>query len=302
MGSRLNVRQLLRRYGLRPKKTWSQNFLVDEDVLVDIAEAVLHNEVQTVVELGAGIGALCALLAANARRVIAVERDRDLAALLRNEFSNDPVVEVLEANAATLDFKQLSARLGEKPAVVGNLPYHMATQILFHLLDFCPDLSHWVLMFQKELADRLMAAPGSRAYGVISVLVGQRAEVERVRQVEPQAFYPRPKVHSSVLRFWPRESPRAPVRDWGLFEQVVKGAFGQRRKKVKNALMSSFGARLESGELDRALSAAEVDGSLRAEQLSIEDFSRLADALKTVVGGVSSRASSPWPSTTACGY
>lgn len=285
MGRRLNVQKILSRYGLKPKKTWSQNFLVDEDVLGDIAEAVLLDESRTVVELGAGIGALCALLAGNARRVIAVERDRDLAALLRNEFSNDPVVEVLEANAATLDFRQLSARLGERPAVVGNLPYHMATQILFHLLDFSSYLSHWVLMFQKELADRLMAAPGGRTYGVVSVLVGQRTDVERVRQVEPQSFYPRPKVRSSVLRFWPREAPRVPVRDWGLFERVVKGAFGQRRKKVKNALLSSFGSQLQGGEMDRALLAAEVDGSLRAEQLSIEDFSRLADVLWSVVGG-----------------
>jgi len=285
MGRRLNVRQLLQRYGFKPKKTWSQNFLVDEDVLYDIAEAVEWSKARTVIELGAGIGALSALLAGNARRVIAVERDRDLAALLRNEFANDPVVEVLEANAATLDFKELSARLGEKPAVVGNLPYHMATQILFHLLDHGANLSHWVLMFQKELADRLLAAPGGRDYGVVSVLVQQRTDVERVLVVEPQAFYPRPRVRSSVLRFWPRAAPRAPVRDWGLFERVVKGAFGQRRKKVRNALQASFGPRLKSGGLDRALLAANIDGGLRAEQLSIEEFSNLADVLCGEISG-----------------
>ena len=279
MGRRLNVRTVLSRFGLKPKKTWSQNFLVDEDVLCDIAEAIEWGQVNTVVELGAGIGALSALLAGNARRVIAVERDRDLAALLRNEFLNDPVVEVLEANAATLDFKELSARLGERPAVVGNLPYHMATQILFHLLDSGAELSHWVLMFQKELADRLLAAPGGRTYGVVSVLVQQRTDVEQVLQVEPQAFYPRPKVRSSVLRFWPRTEPRVPVRDWALFERVVKGAFGQRRKKVRNALLSSFGSRLTGQELDRMLISAGIDGGQRAEQLSIEDFSRLADAI-----------------------
>jgi len=225
------------------------------------------------------------MLARSARRVVAVERDRDLAALLRAEFKNDPVVEVLEANAAALDFKELSGRLGEKPAVVGNLPYHMATQILFHLLASGADLSHWVLMFQKELADRLQAAPGSRAYGVVSVLVQQRADIEQVLQVEPHAFYPRPKVRSSVLRFWPRAAPRVPVRDWDLFERVVKGAFGKRRKKVRKALLSAFGPRLKSGRLDRALSAADIDGNLRAEQLSIEDFSRLADVLWSELPG-----------------
>ena len=285
MGHRLNVRQVLLRYGLKPKKGWSQNFLVDEDVLFDIAEAVEWGEVQTVIELGAGVGALSAMLARNARRVLAVERDRDLAALLRIEFKNDPVVEVLEANAATLDCAELSARLGEKPAVVGNLPYHMATQILFHLLASGSVLSHWVLMFQKELADRLLAASGSRAYGVISVLVQQRTDIEQVLQVEPQAFYPRPKVRSSVLRFCPRAAPRVPVRDWDLFEQVVKGAFGQRRKKVRNALLSAFGPRLKSGGLDQAFLTADIDGNLRAEQLSIEDFSRLADVLGSILPG-----------------
>ena len=280
MGRTLNVRAVLRRHGLKPKKTWSQNFLIDEDVLYDIAEAVLWEEVQTVVELGAGIGALSALLAGNARRVVAVERDRDLAAVLKSEFLNDPVVEVVEANAATLDFKDLAGRLGEKPAVVGNLPYHMATQILFHLLDSGADLSHWVLMFQKELADRLLAGPGTRAYGVVSVLVQQRTDIEKVLQVEPQAFYPRPKVRSSVLRFRPRAELRAPVGDWALFEQVVKGAFGQRRKKVRNALLSSLGSRLNGEDLDRVLLSADIDGGQRAEQLSIDDFSRLADAMK----------------------
>jgi 16S rRNA (adenine1518-N6/adenine1519-N6)-dimethyltransferase len=135
-------------------------------------------------------------------------------------------------------------------------------------------------MFQRELADRLLAAPGGRTYGVVSVLVQQRTDVEPVLQVQPQAFYPRPKVRSSVLRFWPRAEPRVPVRDWALFERVVKGAFGQRRKKVRNALLSSFGPRLKSEELDRMLVSADIDGGQRAEQLSIEDFSRLADAIK----------------------
>jgi 16S rRNA (adenine1518-N6/adenine1519-N6)-dimethyltransferase len=278
MGRRLNVRQLLLRYGLKPKKGWSQNFLVDEEVLFEIAEAVEWRQVQTVIELGAGVGALSAMLARNARRVVAVERDRDLAVLLRAEFSNDPVVEVLEANAAALDFKQLRERLGEKPAVVGNLPYHMATQILFHLLAAGPELSHWVLMFQKELADRLLAAPGSRVYGVVSVLVQQRTKVERVLSVSPQAFYPRPRVRSSVLRFWPRSAPRVQVRDGSLFERVVKGAFAQRRKKLRNALAGAFGDQLDGEGVARVLRAAGVDGDLRPEQLTIEDFSRLADA------------------------
>jgi 16S rRNA (adenine1518-N6/adenine1519-N6)-dimethyltransferase len=284
MARRLNVRSILGRYGLRPKRHWSQNFLVDVDVIAAIAEAACRSPLSAVVELGAGFGALTAMLARRTGRVVAVERDRDLAAVLRQEFAGDQAVEIVEANAATLDFGELTGPLGDRVAAVGNLPYHMAAPILFHLIASGEVFTHWVLMFQKEMADRLASGPGSREYGVISVLAQQHCEIESVLEVAPDSFYPAPKVRSRVLLFSPRESPRVEVRSPEMFKRVVKGAFSQRRKKLRNSLLAAFST-LDKAAIDQALIRAEVDGQVRAEQLSIEMFGRLADEFYGLVNG-----------------
>jgi len=278
MAGRLNVREHRSRHGLKPKSSWSQNFLVDLDVLQSIAEAA-QAQGRVVVELGAGLGALTSQLAQLAQRVVAVERDRELAVLLRAEFSDNSQVEILEANAATLHWSALVDELQARPVVVGNLPYHMATPILFHLIEAKAHLSSWLLMFQDEMALRMLAGPGSRTYGVLSVMVQQHTEVESVLKVGPDSFFPAPKVNSRVLRFRPLARPRVAVKDEKMFERVVRAAFGQRRKKIRNGLLSVWGRGHQSDRVDRALALASVDGSLRAEQFSMEEFGRLADAL-----------------------
>lgn len=281
MAEYLNVHAILRKHGLRPKSQWGQNFLVDVEVLESIADAARLSPGRCAVDLGAGIGALTAMLARRARKVAAVERDRDLAKLLRREFAGDEGVEIIEDNAATLDFAALAERLGDRPVLVGNLPYHMATRILFHLLDARDHLRQWVLMFQKEMADRLVAGPGGRDYGILGVLIQQHTRVERVMEVGPQAFSPAPKVRSSVLRFVPRAGPRVPVISQRAFERVVRGAFGQRRKKLRNSLRAAFD-RANRDDIEQWLERAGLDGDLRAEQLTMGDFGRLADVLVAI--------------------
>lgn len=276
MARRLNVRSILGRYGLRPKRQFSQNFLVDVDVLEAIAQAACRSPVQAVVELGAGFGALTTMLARETGRVVAIERDRDLAKVLRQEFAGDQAVEIVEANAATVDFSRLAGSLGERIGAVGNLPYHMAAPILFHLIESGTVFTHWVLMFQKEMADRLVSDPGSREYGVTSVLAQQHCHIEPVLEVAPESFYPAPKVRSLVLSFRPRQVPRVEVLSPEMFRRVVKGAFAQRRKKLRNSLLAAFNT-LDKAAVDQALERAEVDGQVRAEQLSVEMFGRLAD-------------------------
>jgi len=283
MGERLNVKALLRRHGLRPKRSWSQNFLVDVDVLTAIAAACEAGPEDAVVELGAGLGALTALLARRAGRVVAVERDRDMACVLRSEFAGDGRVEVVEANAATLDWPGLVARLGHPPRVVGNLPYHMASQILFHLLEAGAGLRSWVLMVQREMAERVASRPGSKAWGVLGALVQQRADVQRVLEVPPSAFHPKPEVHSTVLRFSPLQGLRVPVRDERLFERLVKGLFQQRRKTLRNGLKAAFGAQLDPPALDRVLDRAGLEAGVRAEQLGLVQLGALADALAEAI-------------------
>lgn len=284
MADRLNVKALLRKHGLRPKKSWSQNFLVDLDTLAQIVDAAGLGADDVVVELGAGLGALTAMLAREAGLVVAVERDRDLAQVLRSEFAGDPRVELLEANAARLDFGALRERYGRRLVVVGNLPYHMASQIVFKLVEAGQALDHWLVMVQREMAQRMVAGPGSRRYGVMSIRLALTAEVVPELVVPPEAFLPAPRVQSQVVRGRPLPSPRVQVQDPALLERLIGGVFNQRRKKVVNGLKATFGRELAPDALQEALQEAGVLPELRPEQLTVEQFARLADALAARLG------------------
>lgn len=275
MERRFDIRSLLARHGLRPKRSWSQNFLVDAAVLERIADAC-DIAGRPVVELGAGAGALTAVLAASASRVIAVERDREFARLLRAEFALSPTVEVLEANAARLDWEELAHQLGGPCVAVGNLPYHMATPILFSLLEAPGAVLRAVLMLQREMAERLCAEPGTRECGAASVMLQMRADVEAVLDVPPGAFYPAPRVYSRVIRIRPLPGLRHAVRDFGYFGRLVRSAFSGRRKTLSNSLRA-FLSKSSRDASDEIIRRAGIDPGLRAEALSLEDWARLSD-------------------------
>jgi len=279
VAEQLNVKALLRKHGLRPKKSWSQNFLVDLDVLDRIVEAAELRADDVVVELGAGLGALTAMLARQAGRVVAVERDRDLARVLRSEFAADPRVELLEANAARLDFAALRQRLGRRPVVVGNLPYHMASQIVFQLVEAGQQLDRWLVMVQREMAQRMVAGPGTRSYGAMSIRLALAAEVLPDLEVPPEAFLPAPRVHSQVVRGRPRSTALVEVRDAAVLDRLIRGVFSQRRKQIFNGLKATFGRELSADAIEEALQEAGLLPQLRPEQLAVEQFAGLADAL-----------------------
>jgi 16S rRNA (adenine1518-N6/adenine1519-N6)-dimethyltransferase len=283
MSERLNVKQLLKRHGLRPKRSWSQNFLVDLDVLEQIGRVAEIESGDVVVELGAGLGALTAVLANSAKRVVAVERDRDMAQVLRSEFAGDERVLIFEANAASLDWPTLVAGLGQAPIVVGNLPYHMASQILFHLLDEGLGLKSWVIMVQREMAQRMVASPGGRDFGVLSLQLQMRADPEVVLTVPPSAFHPAPKVLSQVVRGVPLGGYRYPVDDHKMFNSLVKSVFSQRRKKIRNGLKSTFKGRLGMDRIDEILVRLGVFSEARAEQLDLKVFVDLANFFNAAI-------------------
>ena len=272
-------RALLEKYGLRAKKSWGQNFLGDPAVLDCIARLAVEREGEAVVELGAGLGHLTARLVARGARVTAVERDRDLARVLRGELGGR--VRVLEADAARLDYRALAAGAGEggRIAVAGNLPYHLSGPILFSLLEQDVAVSRAVLLLQREVAERLGAAPGTASWGLLSVLLQQRALVTVERLVPPQAFVPAPRVESAVVRiaFGP---PRAEVADRARFRALVKAGFAQRRKTLANALAA---ARIAPRKVLRAaLQAAGIDPSRRGETLAVSEWAALESALGRV--------------------
>jgi 16S rRNA (adenine1518-N6/adenine1519-N6)-dimethyltransferase len=252
--------ELLRRHGLRPKKDWGQNFLGDADILGALADLAGLRPGEMVVELGAGLGHLTHALAATGARVIAVERDRDLVPILRAEL---PEVEVAEADAKSFDLT--AAARGERIVVCGNLPYHLSSPILFHLLDHRAVLRRAVLLLQREVAERVAAPPGGREYGVLSVLVQQVADARIGLRVDRSAFTPPPEVDSSALVLDFLQAPRVEVRDERRFRALVKAAFSQRRKTLWNAVKSMPGAR-------EALERAGIDPRRRGETLSVAEF------------------------------
>jgi 16S rRNA (adenine1518-N6/adenine1519-N6)-dimethyltransferase len=254
--------ELLRRHGLRPKKEWGQNFLGDEGVLTALAALARVGPGDAVVELGAGLGHFTRALAATGAQVIAVERDRELAPILRVEL---PGVEVVEADAKSFDLRAVARRLGKRVVLCGNLPYHLSSPILFHLLDQRDAVSRAVLLLQREVAERIAAPPGGRDYGLLSVLVQQVAEASIGLSVPRHAFTPPPEVESRALVLEMLERPRAEVRDEQRFRALVKAAFSQRRKTLWNALKTMPGAR-------EALATAAIDPQRRGETLSVEEF------------------------------
>jgi 16S rRNA (adenine1518-N6/adenine1519-N6)-dimethyltransferase len=267
-------RDMLRRLGLEAKHGWGQNFLGDDEVLERIAEEALLQKGEPCLELGAGLGHLTRHLLATGARVTAVERDRDLAEALRRQKLEGLVV--VEANAAKLDFAKTAQ--ADQVVVVGNLPYQLTSRILFEVLDQVAHVPRAVFTLQKEVVQRVAATPGSRESGVLTVLLGLFFEVENVFEVPAAHFHPKPKVDSAVLKLTRRPKPAAEVKDVARFRRLVKAGFAQRRKTLLNSLKSDKALAAEV-DVAAALERAGIDGSRRAETLSVEEFARLERSL-----------------------
>jgi len=267
-----------------PRKRFGQNFL--EPAWVDkVIRQIAPDPADTFIEIGPGRGALTRPLVDRARRLIAFEIDHDLAAALTA--SAPAHVTIVDGDFLEVTFDRLGALLKPDAAsspirVAGNLPYNVASPILFKLASLYAEgapLTDAHVMLQREVADRLVATPGTGDYGVLTVLLGHTAEVSRVLSLPPGAFRPAPKVHSSVvrLRFHP---PDPPVKKGQVFTDVVRAVFTQRRKTLANAL-SAFPKRGRES-FKEALARADIDGTRRPETLTIAEFARLADALADI--------------------
>jgi 16S rRNA (adenine1518-N6/adenine1519-N6)-dimethyltransferase len=265
------LRDVIRRHGLSAKKTLGQNFLLDLNLTARIARAGGPLDGITVVEVGPGPGGLTrALLAEGARRVIAIERDdRAIAALEEIAARYPGRLEIVPGDA--LEFDAPSALGQERARVIANLPYNIATALLIGWLTgpWPPWFDMLVVMFQREVAERIVAAPGGKSYGRLAVLANWRCETKILFDVSPSAFVPPPKVTSSVVRLSPRAQPLA--CDAGVLQMVTAAAFGQRRKMLRQSLKSLGGDPLA------LLAAAEIDPTARAEEIPVEGFVKLAN-------------------------
>jgi 16S rRNA (adenine1518-N6/adenine1519-N6)-dimethyltransferase len=275
------LREVIARHGIAARKSLGQNFILDLNLTRRIARAAGALERGTTIEIGPGPGGLTrALLAEGAGRVIAIERDpRCLAALEELAAAQPGQVEIIAGDALALD----PATLGERPRrIVANLPYNIATALLVNWLGSITEYESLTLMFQREVAERLVALPRNPAYGRLSVLAQWLCEVRILFDIPPRAFTPPPKVTSSVVRLVPRATPLAPAGK-AMLERVTAAAFGQRRKMLRSSL-KSLGLPVEP-----LLAATGVPPTARAEELSVGEFCALARAIEKPVPDAGTR-------------
>ncbi len=266
------LREVIARYNLGARKSLGQNFLLDMNLTDKIVRNIGDITGRSIVEVGPGPGGLTrSILRAGAGQVIAIERDRRCIEALEDlvQAANGRL-KVIEADALAVDEIDLIDR---KSTIIANLPYNIATPLLFKWLATLDNFSEMVLMFQKEVADRICASPGNKIYGRLSVMTQWHCEVEKLFDLPARAFVPPPKVISSVVRLRARNEPPSPADPTAL-GHVVAAAFGQRRKMLRTALKSVF------ADPNAALNATGIDPSRRAETLQIEEFCALARQLK----------------------
>ena len=261
----------------RPRKRFGQHFLVDAAVVKRIVELVRPDGTCRVLEIGPGRGALTRPLVAALEYLVAVEIDRDLVALLHQQFDGEKLA-VVEGDILRLDLTELLRQEEkEKWWVVGNLPYNISAPLLFLLLEQKAIIHTALLMLQREVAQRLLARPGTKNYGILSVLLGQQVEARHCFDVSNKAFRPVPQVQSTVVELQFRQTFKYPVQDERIFKRLVRTVFGQRRKMLRNSLRALTGPGGQE-ELGPIAERSGIDLKRRPETLTLEEFSRLSDA------------------------
>ena len=263
--------------GAKAHKALGQNFLTDDGVIQEIVAASIKDPAVPVVEIGPGLGVLTRVLATEAQKVWAVELDRAKLALLHRELQGLPV-EILNMDALKLDLREIWGE--NKGVLVGNLPYYITSPLLMHFLEQKESLQSMIVMVQKEVADRLVAKPGGKEYGILSIATQLSAQPEKIMEVPPKAFWPAPKVTSAVVRFHLRPYPGFRVQEKDFF-RVVKASFSQRRKTLGNSL--SGGLSVDKKIVSQILGQAGIDEQRRAETLSIEEFQAVTEAYLNVI-------------------
>lgn len=251
----------------RARKRFGQHFLQDPGVINAIVDAVRPGREDTVVEIGPGLAAITTSLLAGSGELHVIELDRDLAARLRERFAGEPRLTIHEADALKFDY----STLGNDLRIVGNLPYNISTPLLFRLLEFREHITDMHFMLQKEVVARMAAAPGSKAYGRLGIMLGCYFDIEALFDVDRLAFDPPPEVTSAVVRLTPLPAGTYDIEDQTKLSRLVATAFSQRRKTIRNALKQVAD--------ETTLESAGIDPSLRPEAISIAQYVRLMNTL-----------------------
>ncbi len=254
----------------RAKKKFGQNFLVDQQIVADIIKTIRPEPEDNMVEIGPGLGALTRPLLQKLNRLHVVEIDRDIIARLENDYPQDnpgSKLIVHAGDALEFDFALLSAPL----RIVGNLPYNISSPLLFHFASYAGRITDMHFMLQNEVVERMVAEPSTPEYGRLSVMLQYRFQMEKLLDVPPESFRPAPKVDSAIVRMIPLPTSEIAVRNEKLFAAIVRTAFGQRRKTLRNTLRSHLG--------EEDFEKLGIDAQLRAENLGVTEFTKVANYL-----------------------
>ena len=283
LGNPQNTIAVLQKYNFNFQKKYGQNFLIDTHVLDKIIAAAGITKEDFVLEIGPGIGTMTQYLCESARKVTAVEIDKALIPVLEDTLSAYDNVEVLNQDILKVDINRIAQeKNGGRPIkVVANLPYYITTPIIMGLFESHVPIDSITVMVQKEVADRMQVGPGTKDYGALSLAVQYYAKPEIVANVPPNCFMPRPKVGSAVIRLTRHKEPPIQVKDEKLMFQIIRASFNQRRKTLANGLNNAGGFHLSKEAIIKAIEELGVSPSIRGEALTLEQFARLSDILKT---------------------
>ena len=274
----VSIKNELKEYGIFPKKRLGQHFLVDRNILDKVIGTAQVGEEDVVLEVGPGLGEMTLALAHRVKKVIAVEIDPRLVAILEKKMEDYPNVEVVRSDILKLDFNHFFKKGGEHIKVVANLPYKISTPLIFHFIELREFFSTLTLMLQKEVAERMVAPPGRKEYGPLSIFIQMFSDISIRFFIKPSAFFPPPKVESAVVHMAWKEKPLIGKNDEAWFKKVVKACFGYRRKTLINALKHSELTLPESIVLE--MEEIGIDPRRRPETLTIQEFINLAKVLR----------------------
>ena len=273
-------KEIINRYAIKPRKKLGQSFLIDQNVIRKISAIAQVTKNDIVVEIGSGIGVLTEDLAQSAAKLIAVEVDDKLVEVLKDKLFKYNNVQIYCRDVLKFDFSTIAKDGQQKIKVVGNVPYNISSPVLFYLISFRKVINSFVLMLQKEVVQRLTAAPGGKDYGVPSVILQMFANVEKVLDVPADCFHPVPKVESSVMKGFFMEKPLVELTDEDFFIKLVRDAFAQRRKMLINNLKRSKLLKdVSESLLKDLLRMTGIDGQRRSETLSVKEFGDLSNIL-----------------------
>jgi 16S rRNA (adenine1518-N6/adenine1519-N6)-dimethyltransferase len=273
-----SIKRELAEYGLTPRKRWGQHFLVDRNILNKVIRTAELEKGDVVLEIGAGLGEMTLALARQVKKVIAVEIDRKLVKILKERTADLSNILVIEGDVLKISFEELYHRGNQQLKVVANLPFQISTPLLFRFIESKQLFSLLTLMLQREVAERIIAPPGGKDYGPLSIFAQSVSDLSIQFYVKPSAFFPPPKVESAVIHMVWKERPLVRLEEEAWFKKVVKGCFSYRRKRLINALKHAALPLPE--DLEKRMEKIGIDSQRRPETLTIQEFVQLAEALR----------------------